>query len=173
MLHLLPIRPYTWVCTQALHISITVLHCRTAFLCLLQVGNIRLAGRPTSDFSRGEWARAVAMVSQEPVLFSGSIADNIAYGKFGRCSAEEIQAAAEAANAHEFITELPEGYNTLVGDRGTLLSGEHGRKPRSYDRDRTVSKCSACRGLLSGGQHCSKQRCSCLNKTMSTAVMLT
>jgi ABC-type multidrug transport system fused ATPase/permease subunit len=63
------------------------------------------------------------MVSQEPVLFSGSIADNIAYGKFGRCSMEEIQAAAEAANAHEFITELPEGYNTLVGDRGTLLSG--------------------------------------------------
>jgi ATP-binding cassette subfamily B (MDR/TAP) protein 8 len=90
---------------------------------LLQVGNIRLAGRPTSDFSRGEWARAVAMVSQEPVLFSGSIADNIAYGKFGRCSMEEITAAAEAANAHEFITELPEGYNTLVGDRGTLLSG--------------------------------------------------
>jgi ABC-type multidrug transport system fused ATPase/permease subunit len=63
------------------------------------------------------------MVSQEPVLFSGSIADNIAYGKFGRCSQAEIQAAAEAANAHEFITELPDGYNTLVGDRGTLLSG--------------------------------------------------
>lgn len=63
------------------------------------------------------------MVSQEPVLFSGSIADNIAYGKFGRCSQAEIQAAAEAANAHEFIVELPDGYNTLVGDRGTLLSG--------------------------------------------------
>ena len=75
----------------------------------------------------GEWARAVAMVSQEPVLFSGSIADNIAYGRFGRCSPAEIQAAAEAANAHEFILELPEGYNTLVGDRGTLLSGKsHG-----------------------------------------------
>jgi ABC-type transport system involved in Fe-S cluster assembly fused permease/ATPase subunit len=72
----------------------------------------------------GEWARAVAMVSQEPVLFSGSIGDNIAYGKFGRCRQEEIQAAAEAANAHEFIMELPDGYNTLVGDRGTLLSGE-------------------------------------------------
>lgn len=72
----------------------------------------------------GEWARAVAMVSQEPVLFSGSIADNIAYGRFGRCSPAEIQAAAEAANAHEFILELPEGYNTLVGDRGTLLSGK-------------------------------------------------
>jgi ABC-type multidrug transport system fused ATPase/permease subunit len=64
------------------------------------------------------------MVSQEPVLFSGSIGDNIAYGKFGRCSQEEIAAAAEAANAHEFIMELPDGYNTLVGDRGTLLSGE-------------------------------------------------
>jgi ABC-type multidrug transport system fused ATPase/permease subunit len=66
------------------------------------------------------------MVSQEPVLFSGSIADNIAYGKFGRCTPQEIQAAAEAANAHEFIMELPEGYNTLVGDRGALLSGEGG-----------------------------------------------
>lgn len=63
------------------------------------------------------------MVNQEPVLFSGSIADNIAYGKCGRCTLEEIQAAAEAANAHEFIIELPDGYNTLVGDRGTLLSG--------------------------------------------------
>lgn len=67
------------------------------------------------------------MVSQEPVLFSGSIADNIAYGKYGRCGMEEIQAAAEAANAHEFIVELPDGYNTLVGDRGTLLSGGVGR----------------------------------------------
>jgi ABC-type multidrug transport system fused ATPase/permease subunit len=63
------------------------------------------------------------MVSQEPVLFSGSIADNIAYGRFGRCSRAEIRAAAEAANAHEFIVELPDGYNTLVGDRGALLSG--------------------------------------------------
>lgn len=93
---------------------------------VLQVGAIRLAGRPTSDFTRGEWAKAVAMVSQEPVLFSGSIADNIAYGLCGRCSAEEIYAAAEAANAHEFITELPDGYDTLVGDRGTLLSGRNG-----------------------------------------------
>lgn len=79
---------------------------------------------PLCSRCAGEWARAVAMVSQEPVLFSGSIADNIAYGKFGRCSQAEIQAAAEAANAHEFIMELPDGYNTLVGDRGTLLSGE-------------------------------------------------
>jgi ABC-type thiamine transport system ATPase subunit len=61
--------------------------------------------------------------SQEPVLFSGTIADNIAYGRFGKCSQEEIQAAAEAANAHEFIKQLPDGYKTVVGERGTLLSG--------------------------------------------------
>ena len=60
---------------------------------------------------------------QEPVLFSGTIADNIAYGRFGKCGAEEIRAAAEAANAHEFITRLPDGYKTVVGERGTLLSG--------------------------------------------------
>ncbi|KAF5827723.1 P-loop containing nucleoside triphosphate hydrolase protein [Dunaliella salina] len=63
------------------------------------------------------------MVSQEPVLFSGTIADNIGYAKHGKASLAEIQAASEAANAHEFIQELPEGYNTVVGDRGVLLSG--------------------------------------------------
>jgi ATP-binding cassette subfamily B (MDR/TAP) protein 10 len=57
------------------------------------------------------------------VLFSGTIADNIAYGRFGKCGAAEIQAAAEAANAHEFIKQLPDGYQTVVGERGTLLSG--------------------------------------------------
>lgn len=99
-------------------------HTRAPRTCPPQVGSIRLGGRSAADFSRGEWARAVAMVSQEPVLFSGSIADNIAYGRFGRCSMRDIVAAAEAANAHEFIRELPDGYHTLVGDRGALLSGE-------------------------------------------------
>jgi len=88
-----------------------------------QQGTIYLNGRPVSEFSRGEWAKAVAMVSQEPVLFSGTIADNIGYAKHGKASLAEIQAASEAANAHEFIQELPEGYNTIVGDRGVLLSG--------------------------------------------------
>eukprot|EP00877_Chromochloris_zofingiensis_P003375 jgi/Chrzof1/13038/Cz07g17170.t1 len=88
-----------------------------------QSGGIYLAGTPASNFTRGEWARAVAMVSQEPVLFSGTISDNIAYGRFGKCSMEDIQAAAEAANAHEFIMRLPDGYDTVVGERGTLLSG--------------------------------------------------
>ncbi|KIZ01894.1 hypothetical protein MNEG_6063 [Monoraphidium neglectum] len=88
-----------------------------------QRGAILLGEAEAGSFTRGEWARAIAMVSQEPVLFSGTIADNISYGRFGRCSLEEIQAAAEAANAHEFIKRLPDGYKTVVGERGTLLSG--------------------------------------------------
>ena len=56
------------------------------------------------------------------MLFSSSLAENIAYARAG-ASAEEIQAAAQAANAHEFISKLPEGYQTLVGERGMRLSG--------------------------------------------------
>ena len=56
-------------------------------------------------------------------MAAGSIADNIAYGLYGHCSQPQIEKAARAANAHDFILELPEGYNTMVGDRGLLLSG--------------------------------------------------
>ncbi len=59
---------------------------------------------------------------QEPFLFNGSIAENIAYGKPGVTFAE-IVAAAKAANAHEFIINFPDGYDTRVGERGTRLSG--------------------------------------------------
>ncbi|GFH21402.1 uncharacterized protein HaLaN_18703 [Haematococcus lacustris] len=88
-----------------------------------QEGAIYLAGRPALSFSRGEWSKAIAMVSQDPVLFTGTIAENIAYGKYGKATQEEVQAAAEAANAHEFIQQLPDGYATVVGERGALLSG--------------------------------------------------
>lgn len=54
---------------------------------------------------------------------AGSIADNIAYGLYGHSSQSQIEKAARAANAHDFILELPEGYDTMVGDRGLLLSG--------------------------------------------------
>src|SRR5215212_8094946 len=63
-----------------------------------------------------------AIVLQEPVLFSTSIAENIAYAN-PDATYEEIVAAARAANAHEFITHLPEGYDTQVGERGMRLSG--------------------------------------------------
>jgi ATP-binding cassette subfamily B (MDR/TAP) protein 1 len=75
------------------------------------------------------WLRQqVGLVSQEPVLFNDTIRSNIAYGKHGAASEEEIVTAAEAANAHQFISALPDGYNTIVGERGIQLSG--GQKQR-------------------------------------------
>ena len=74
------------------------------------------------------WLRnQIGIVSQEPFLFNVSIAENIRYGK-ERATNEEIEKASIAANAHDFISELPEGYNTLVGDGGIQLSG--GEKQR-------------------------------------------
>lgn len=81
----------------------------------------------------------MALVQQEPVLFSGSIRDNIAYGRVTNPGAEpgevslaptfgDIEAAAKAANAHNFIEQFPEGYDTEVGERGAQLSG--GQKQR-------------------------------------------
>jgi ATP-binding cassette subfamily B (MDR/TAP) protein 1 len=64
----------------------------------------------------------MAIVGQEPVLFDLTIGENISYGKEG-CSQEEIVAAAKDANIHNFISSLPKGYDTPVGERGTQLSG--------------------------------------------------
>jgi ATP-binding cassette subfamily B (MDR/TAP) protein 1 len=75
------------------------------------------------------WLRLqVGLVAQEPVLFNDTIRANIAYGKQGEASEEEIIAAAEASNAHQFISGLPDGYDTIVGERGIQLSG--GQKQR-------------------------------------------
>jgi ATP-binding cassette subfamily B (MDR/TAP) protein 1 len=76
------------------------------------------------------WLRGqLGLVGQEPVLFQGTVAQNIAYGKDGVASQEEIEEAAKAANAHAFITEnLQDGYNTEVGQSGGKLSG--GQKQR-------------------------------------------
>jgi ATP-binding cassette subfamily B protein len=77
---------------------------------------------------------------QEPVLFSASIAENIAYAKPDATEAQIIQAA-KAANAHEFISRLPEGYNTRVGERGTRLSGGERQRvslARAFLRDAPI-----------------------------------
>ncbi|MGZ3459098.1 MAG: ABC transporter ATP-binding protein [Archangium sp.] len=75
-----------------------------------------------------EWLRQrIGTVAQEPLLFSSSIADNIRYGRMDATDAE-VEAAARTANAHEFISRFPEGYRTLVGERGVQLSG--GQKQR-------------------------------------------
>jgi ATP-binding cassette subfamily B (MDR/TAP) protein 8 len=85
-------------------------------------GSVVLGGHPIAGFTRAQYVDTVTAVAQEPVLFSGSIYDNIAYAK-PHASREEVERAARAANAHDFILQLPGGYGTLVGERGGLLSG--------------------------------------------------
>src|SRR2546425_2553177 len=85
-------------------------------------GQILLDGVDLRDFRLEDLRRQFALVPQDPVLFATSIAENIAYARPGASQAERI-AAAQAANAHEFIVRLPQGYDTQVGERGVQLSG--------------------------------------------------
>jgi ATP-binding cassette subfamily B protein len=87
-----------------------------------QQGRILFDGRPATDYGLHELRGQMALVPQEVLLFGGSIAENIAYGKPGAAQ-PEIEAAARRANAHDFITSFPEGYQTLVGERGVKVSG--------------------------------------------------
>ncbi|XP_036371981.1 antigen peptide transporter 2a [Megalops cyprinoides] len=92
-----------------------------------QEGEILLDGQPLHLYQHQYLHSKVAMVGQEPVLFSGSIRDNIAYG-LADCPLEMVQDAARKANAHDFISRLEHGYDTDVGERGSQLSG--GQKQR-------------------------------------------
>jgi len=85
-------------------------------------GAIRLDGVDIRSLPIAEFRRHIGLVLQEPFLFFGTIAENIAYGR-PDASREEIIAAARAAHAHEFILRLPQGYDSLVGERGQGLSG--------------------------------------------------
>ena len=85
-------------------------------------GRILLDGADVRQLRLSELRRAMAIVSQEPVLFSGTIRDNIAYA-VDNPSQEAIESAARDAHAHGFISEFPKGYDTIVGERGVQLSG--------------------------------------------------
>ena len=85
-------------------------------------GRIRLDGRDLRDLSLIDLRRAMGLVSQEVFLFHGSVRENLAYGR-PEASLEEIQAAARVAEADDFIRRLPDGYETVVGERGQKLSG--------------------------------------------------
>jgi ATP-binding cassette subfamily B protein len=90
-------------------------------------GSILLDGHDLKALSPDWLRRQIGIVAQEPLLFATSIADNIRYGR-ETATQEEIEAAARTANAHDFILKFPEGYATLVGERGVQLSG--GQKQR-------------------------------------------
>ncbi|MCL4504418.1 MAG: ABC transporter ATP-binding protein/permease [Chloroflexi bacterium] len=85
-------------------------------------GSVRLDGVDLRDITVESLRANIAIVPQDTLLFSGSVRENILYGRLDASEAEII-AAARAANAHQFVTELPQGYDTLVGERGVKLSG--------------------------------------------------
>ena len=85
-------------------------------------GTIRIDGTDIRHVTLDSLRNQVGIVPQETILFNGSVYDNILYGRLD-ATKEEIEAAAKAANAHDFIMELPEGYNTMLGDRGVNISG--------------------------------------------------
>ncbi|MCG3206781.1 MAG: putative multidrug export ATP-binding/permease protein [Anaerolineae bacterium] len=91
-------------------------------------GSIRLDGVELRDYARQDLRQQIGIVEQEPFLFSRTIRENIAYGVHRKVSNEEIEAAARAAAVHDVIMTFPEGYDTLVGERGVTLSG--GQKQR-------------------------------------------
>jgi len=85
-------------------------------------GRILLDGIDVRDLRLADLRGAIGLVPQEPALFSGTVRENIAYARPG-ASGEEVEAAARAAHAHEFVERLPQKYDTLVGERGVKLSG--------------------------------------------------
>jgi len=85
-------------------------------------GSVKLDGVDLAELQLPDLRAAFGLVSQDVFLFHGSVAENIAYGR-GNADMAEIEAAARAAEAHDFIQQLPQGYDTIVGERGQKLSG--------------------------------------------------
>ncbi len=85
-------------------------------------GRVLVDGRPIHEMKLNLLRQKIAVVLQDPILFTGSIRENIAYGKIDATDSE-ITEAARAANAHDFIMDLPDGYGTQIGERGVKLSG--------------------------------------------------
>jgi ATP-binding cassette subfamily B protein len=92
-----------------------------------EAGQITLDGIPLDTMARSEFRKALALVPQDPVIFAASARDNIRFGRPDATDAE-VESAARAAAAHDFIAALPKGYDTYVGERGVMLSG--GQKQR-------------------------------------------
>ncbi|MBD3678933.1 MAG: ATP-binding cassette domain-containing protein [Rhodobacteraceae bacterium] len=90
-------------------------------------GEVRLDGVPLKDVTRAEFRKSIALVPQDPVIFADTAKENIRFGRPDASDAE-VESAARAAAAHDFLVALPDGYETYVGERGVMLSG--GQKQR-------------------------------------------
>jgi subfamily B ATP-binding cassette protein MsbA len=86
-------------------------------------GRLLVDGVAVEDYTLANLRHHIALVTQQVTLFNGTVAENIAYGELAGASRDEIVAAAEAANAREFIDRLPQGFDTEIGENGVLLSG--------------------------------------------------
>jgi ATP-binding cassette subfamily B protein len=101
---------------------------KTALVSLLprlyeaSAGSVRIDGADVREVDLVSLRRAIALVTDDPVMFSATVHENIAYGR-PEATREEVVRAAEVAQAHDFISELPQGYETRVGERGLTLSG--------------------------------------------------
>ena len=103
-------------------------------------GRVMIDGNDVRDLTLDSVRSQFSVVLQEPLLFSGTIADNIAYGRPG-CSQAEIEEAARAANAHDFIQRLPQKYKTKLGERGAKISGGERQRiavARAFLRDAPI-----------------------------------
>jgi ABC-type multidrug transport system fused ATPase/permease subunit len=103
-------------------------------------GSVRIDGHDVRDLTLASLRAQYSIVLQEPLLFTGSIADNIVYGRPG-APREEVEEAARAANAHDFITRLPKGYDTPLGERGAKISGGERQRiavARAFLRDAPI-----------------------------------
>jgi ATP-binding cassette subfamily B protein len=103
-------------------------------------GAVKLGGTDLRSLDPKSLRSRLALVSQDPVIFSGTIAENIGYGRAGASEAE-IEQAAHAANAHDFIARLPKGYQSLLGERGVTLSGGERQRialARAFLRDAPI-----------------------------------
>jgi len=85
-------------------------------------GRVLVDGVDVRDVTRRSLRREIGVISQDPFLFSASVRENIAFGVVGATD-EQVERAARAAQAHDFVTELPQGYDTVIGERGITLSG--------------------------------------------------
>jgi ABC-type multidrug transport system fused ATPase/permease subunit len=105
-----------------------------------QRGRVLIDGHDVRTLTLESLRRQISMVPQEPVLFSGTVADNIRYGRLP-ATTDEIIAAAKAANAHDFIERLRNGYQTDIGERGVRLSGGERQRicvARAFLRDAPI-----------------------------------
>jgi ATP-binding cassette subfamily B protein/subfamily B ATP-binding cassette protein MsbA len=119
---------------------------KSTLLCMIprfydaQKGGVRVDGRDVRDITLSSLRAQVSIVQQEPLLFSDTLGENIRYGRL-EASDEEIVEAAKAANAHDFISALPHGYETLIGERGARLSGGERQRvsvARAFLRDAPI-----------------------------------